>query len=91
MQVPYFPIPSFGKYTTWMTPSVGSLDGIWARALALQDAAGTHLIFLSIDGIGADRTLMRMAYEIALQEGLQTPIDNMYNSQSNCKKKYEFL
>lgn len=69
-------MPSFGNYTTWMTPSTGRLanDGIFVRALVMRDANNVSLAMITLDGIGSDGTLNRMAHDIAVASGSQIPV-----------------
>jgi hypothetical protein len=75
-RVPYWPLPSFARYTTWMTPSKGRMpnDGIFVRALVMKDSSGTAFAMVTLDGIGSDGTLNAMAFDIAKGMGFTLPV-----------------
>lgn len=79
-RVPYWPLPSFAKYTTWMTPSKGRLpnDGIFVRSLVMKDSSGTAIAMTTLDGIGSDGTLNQMAYDLAVGLGFTLPVTNLF-------------
>jgi hypothetical protein len=79
-----WPIPEPTKFTTWMKPSVGHLEPTWAKAVVVSDGS-VSFCFITIDAIGADGTLRRMAYDMAVQQGFSIPFDNvaMHGSHSH--------
>lgn len=54
-------------------PSKGIYDPIWAKALALRDDRNTSVMFVTLDAVGMDATLSRMALDIA--GGLGVPLN----------------
>lgn len=80
--VPYFPLPEFRQYTTFMMPSTGIIDPTWTKALVL-DNGETQIAFMTLDGIGSDQNLNRMAWEIATMNGFKVPFENCLFSSSH--------
>ncbi|XP_065846557.1 neutral ceramidase A-like [Oscarella lobularis] len=73
-RVKYWPLPDPKQYTNFMTPSVGHLQTTWAKALLL-DNGNTTFCFLTVDAIGADGTLRKLAWEKAAARGFTVPFD----------------
>lgn len=59
-----------------MLHSVGVMDPTWVRALVIEEG-GQQFAVITIDAIGADSVLMRLAWEIATAQGLQIPLENI--------------
>jgi len=81
-RVPYWPIPQFGTYTTFMMPSTGVLDPTWTKALVI-DNGEEQIAFITLDGIGSDGALSMMAWTIAVNSGFKVPFDNCLFSSSH--------
>ena len=77
-----YPIPVALNYSNWMTGNIGVQSPIYARALILQTNL-TSVLYLTMDGIGADGTLRRIAWEKAKDLGLNVPLDNVILSGSH--------
>eukprot|EP01116_Phalansterium_solitarium_P024187 TRINITY_DN8784_c0_g1_i1.p1 TRINITY_DN8784_c0_g1~~TRINITY_DN8784_c0_g1_i1.p1 ORF type:complete len:487 (+),score=212.95 TRINITY_DN8784_c0_g1_i1:50-1462(+) len=81
-RVPYWPVPVFGNYTTWMTGNKGALNPTWVKGLAIDDGT-TQFVFVTIDGIGSAGDLNFMAWSIAGTMGLTLPYENILFSASH--------
>ena len=77
-----WPIPVAKNYSNWMTGNIGVQSPIYARALVLQTNL-TSVCYLTMDGIGADGTLRRLAWEKARDQGFNVPLDNVILSGSH--------
>ena len=83
-RVKSFPVPKPTVFTSFMTPSTGiKADGIWCRALTVQDDAGHLATFVSIDAIGADGTLRRNAVRFARALNFSVPEEAVVLSASH--------
>jgi neutral ceramidase len=82
-RVPYWPLPQPGEYTTFMTPSKGIIDPIWARALVIDDGKGHRVCFVSLDACGADGSMGELAFDIAKAKGFTVPQENCVISGSH--------
>jgi len=60
-RVPFWPIPDFGPYTTWMTGNVGALNPSWVKALVI-DNGQERFCFVTMDAIGADGNIGELAF-----------------------------
>jgi hypothetical protein len=81
-RVPHWPLPEIKEYTTFMMPSVGVLEPIFAKCLVI-DVAGEQVAFATIDAIGADGTLANLAWDLAAAGGCTVPHDNFIFSASH--------
>lgn len=52
------------------------MDPTWVRAVVIEEG-GESFAVVTIDAIGADSVLMRLAWEIAAAQGLQVPLENI--------------
>ena len=59
-----------------MKPSTGHLEATWAKALVIDNGT-TMFCFVTFDAIGADGTILKMAYDIAAEQGLKVPFENV--------------
>lgn len=59
-----------------MKPSVGHLEATWAKALVIDNGT-TTFCFSTFDAIGADGTILKMAYDIAAEKGFRVPFENV--------------
>lgn len=59
-----------------MKPSVGHLEATWTKALVV-DNGSTMFCFVTVDAIGADGTIIKMAYDIAAARGFRVPFENV--------------
>ena len=59
-----------------MKPSVGHLEATWAKALVIDNGT-TTFCFATFDAIGADGTILKMAYDIAAEKGFRVPFENV--------------
>ena len=59
-----------------MKPSTGHLEPTWAKAVVISDGKESFC-FVTIDAIGADGTLRKMAYDIAADKGFPVPYSNL--------------
>lgn len=59
-----------------MKPSVGHLEATWAKALVIDNGT-TIFCFATFDAIGADGTILKMAYDIAAEKGFRVPFENV--------------
>lgn len=83
-RVKNWPIPDPKDYTFWMTPSVGIMDPLWIRAVAIDDGqGGDATIILSIDAVGCDKHTFELGLQIAQSQGLKTPVNNIFMSASH--------
>jgi hypothetical protein len=83
-----FPIPHPTKYTTWMNPSTGVMgDGIWCRALTIQDDAGNMVTFVSLDAIGADGTMRKNAIRFARSFEKECSFFSIFQLDANLEDK----
>lgn len=89
-RVPKWPIPHFGKYTTFMMPSTGVKAPLYTKCLSLLDTdTASTLILVTIDSIGSDNTLLRMAYDRVVnatrKKGIDfsVPFDNVIMAASH--------
>jgi hypothetical protein len=78
-----FPLPEPTNYTTYMTPSTGVIDPNYAKALVIEDDNGTRVCLVTMDAIGTDNTLMKMAYDMALSMGFTVPFERVTSSGSH--------
>jgi len=81
-RVPFWPLPYFTEYTTFMTPSQGFLDPTWTKALVL-DNGKEQFVFCTFDGIGSDSNLNQLSYDIAVGMGWKIPFSNIIFSSSH--------
>jgi len=81
-RVPYWPIPDFGPYTTWMTGALGHLDPTWVKVLVL-DNSKVQVCIVTLDGIGSDANINQMAWYIAAASGFTVPFENCVFSSSH--------
>jgi neutral ceramidase len=81
-RVPFWPVPEFTKYTSWMTPSTGVRDTCFVKALVIE-VGSTSFCFITMDGIGSEYTLLRQGYEIAAAQGFPLPFENLLMSGSH--------
>ncbi|KJE90076.1 hypothetical protein CAOG_01451 [Capsaspora owczarzaki ATCC 30864] len=81
-RVPNWPLPIRTNYTYWMTPSVGHLDPTWAKALVIDDG-NTKFCFATIDAIGSEGDLRKMAYDNAVSRGFTVPYGQFILSASH--------
>lgn len=81
-RVPYWPIPVFANYTTWMIGNKGALNPTWVKALALDDGTN-QFVFVTLDGIGSAGDLNRLAHDIAGGMGFKLPYENVLFSSSH--------
>lgn len=79
---PFWPIPSPGEYTTWMEPSQGLWNPTWIKALVLDNGEDT-VAFVTMDAVGADSQLSRMAWELATVAGFKIPYEKCTFSASH--------
>jgi len=77
-----YPIPDPKPYSNWMTGNIGVQSPIYARALILE-TGNTSICYLTMDGIGADGTLRKIAWEKATDQGFKIPLDNVILSGSH--------
>lgn len=75
-RVKLWPLPDLRKYTNFMTPSVGHLQPTWVKALVIDDGQ-TKFCFVTVDAIGSDGTLRRMAWERAKDMNFSIPLDSV--------------
>lgn len=73
---PHWPLPEETNYTTWMVPSTGHLEPTWVKALII-DTGDVQSCFITIDAIGSDGNLARLAYDIAAAKGFKIPFENV--------------
>eukprot|EP01119_Soliformovum_irregulare_P005626 TRINITY_DN17381_c0_g1_i1.p1 TRINITY_DN17381_c0_g1~~TRINITY_DN17381_c0_g1_i1.p1 ORF type:complete len:487 (+),score=136.37 TRINITY_DN17381_c0_g1_i1:22-1461(+) len=81
-RVPYWPIPEFKNYTTFMTGNEGAWNPTWCKALVIDNGA-EQIAFATLDGIGSDENLNYEAYGIASTMGFNIPITNIIFSASH--------
>jgi len=81
-RVPFWPVPEFLQYTTFMTPSVGIIDPTWVKAVVLDNSV-TQIAFITLDGIGSDGSLNQLAWDIATGLGFTVPFENCLFSSSH--------
>jgi len=81
-RVPYWPIPIFRQYTTFMEPSVGIIDPTWVKAVVI-DNGSERLAFLTLDAIGADGTVCNLGHAAALKMGFSVPREKLICSASH--------
>jgi len=65
-----------------MTSSIGIQTNIWARSLIIA-TNDSQICFVTLDGIGADGTLRRLAWERAKDAGFTIPLDQVILSGSH--------
>lgn len=59
-----------------MKPSIGHLEATWTKALVIDNGT-TTFCFVTFDAIGADGTIVKMAYDIAAEKGFRVPFENV--------------
>jgi len=69
-----WPLPYPTKYTTWMNGNVGAWEPIWAKALVIDNGQDRYAI-ITLDAIGADGTLVRLAHTIAKTLNFSIPFE----------------
>lgn len=52
------------------------MDPTWVRALIIEEG-GEQFGVVTIDAIGADSAMLRLAWEMAAAQGLQIPLENI--------------
>ncbi len=71
-RVKNWPIPRLLHYTSFMNPALGVLSGpLYVRALMLADDTDSRVLMLTIDSIGSSLEILRQAYVLAVNIGLQ--------------------
>ena len=73
--LPRLKLHASDKYTTWMEPSVGTRDPVFAKALVVEDVAGSRIAHVTIDAIGADGGLTKRAFAAAQRMGYTLPLE----------------
>jgi len=76
-RVPHWPLKQVTQYTSYMMPSVGQLEPSYARALYIQDAAGSAVCYLSCDIIGMDGAATAAAVALARSQGFPLTDDEV--------------
>jgi len=75
-RVPFWPIPCVQEFTTWMMPSLGTINTLWAKALILMNG-NQSFVAVTLDAIGSDGTLNNLAYQYAEAQGFPIPFENI--------------
>eukprot|EP00698_Gefionella_okellyi_P020707 TRINITY_DN6544_c0_g1_i1.p1 TRINITY_DN6544_c0_g1~~TRINITY_DN6544_c0_g1_i1.p1 ORF type:complete len:478 (+),score=110.22 TRINITY_DN6544_c0_g1_i1:248-1681(+) len=81
-RVPHWPVPEIRDFTTFMMPSTGVDTPTWVKALVI-DTGSTQVAFATMDAIGADGNVCKLAYELAVEGGFTISFDNFVCSGSH--------
>jgi type 1 glutamine amidotransferase len=66
-------------------PAEGTLQDLWAKALALEDATGRRALLITMDLVGIDRaTSLRVCAQIATRHGLKRDQVALCMSHTHC-------
>jgi len=82
-RVPHWPIPEWGEYTAFMTPSEGVMNPTWVKALVIDDENGERICFVTTDTMCADSSLAFLAHALAVGQGFTVPFSKVTFSGSH--------